>query len=430
MTLKKDSFLKYLNQGFHDMCFISAKEIHNTFTDEGMLIFFLLVPLLYPVLYCWFYTEQVVHDVPMAVVDNSQSHLSRELIRNLDATEDINIKTLCQSLSQGRELIGQQEVKGILYIPQDFERKLRRHEQAHISVYMDMSVMLNYKQMFTSMATVTQAMGAKFQIARAGNFTNRDDEVTTMPLAFTSVPLFSPVMGYGDTIIPPVMMLILYQTLLLGIGLSAGTARENNRYRDLVPISKHYNGILRIVLGKASVYFTIYIAMAGFTTILIPHLFGFVQLVTFQRYITFLVPFLLASTFFGMAMSCLVRYRENVIMLVMFTSVPLLFMGNVSWPLSDMPGIWQAISAVFPSTWGLRAWERLNTMGASIDDVALEYKALWIQVFIYFLLTCMVYRFQLYMAKHRAIDQISEYQDKAREIKERKTHLATQQSEK
>ena len=63
-------------------------------------------------------------------------------------------------------------------------------------------------------------------------------------------PIFNTTGGYGNAILPGVLILILQQTLLLGIGLSAGTARENNRFQDLVPIGKHYNGIMKIVLGK------------------------------------------------------------------------------------------------------------------------------------------------------------------------------------
>lgn len=62
--------------------------------------------------------------------------------------------------------------------------------------------------------------------------------------------MFNTTGGYGNAILPAVLMLILHQTLLLGVGMAAGTARENNRYEDLVPISRHYNGILRIVLGN------------------------------------------------------------------------------------------------------------------------------------------------------------------------------------
>ena len=73
-------------------------------------------------------------------------------------------------------------------------------------------------------------------------------------------------------------MLIIQQTLLLGIGLSAGTARETNRFRDLVPLSRHYHGTLRIVLGKSLTYFMIYVIMSVYMLCLVPKMFSLVQI--------------------------------------------------------------------------------------------------------------------------------------------------------
>lgn len=215
-------------------------------TDEGMLIFCILVPLGYPLLYSWIYNNETVRDVPVAVVDMSHTAASREFIRDVDGSADTKVAYFCQSLQEARKLTGRQQVKGVVFIPADFDTKLQRGEQTTVSVYCDMSLMLTYKAIYQTTQAVASDISANIQIARAGNMTNRDDVVTASPIDIESVPIFNTTGGYGNAILPGVLVLILQQTLLLGIGLSAGTARENNRYRDLVPISKHYNGIFRI----------------------------------------------------------------------------------------------------------------------------------------------------------------------------------------
>ena len=72
------------------MCYIWAKEMRSTITDEGVLIFFILVPLAYPLLYSWIYNNEVVREVPVAIVDQSHSHTSRSFIRAFDASPDAN----------------------------------------------------------------------------------------------------------------------------------------------------------------------------------------------------------------------------------------------------------------------------------------------------------------------------------------------------
>lgn len=423
--MQKDSLLYQIKEGFTDTCYIWAKEMRSTVTDEGVLIFCILVPLLYPLLYSWIYNNEVVREVPVAVVDLSHSNASREFIRSFDASPDTRVAYYCNSLAEARDLTGKQQVRGTLYFPADFNLRLYRGEQAHVSVYADMSLMLTYKAIFQTVQAVSARMSTPIQISQARGFTHRDDEVNAQPLDFEELPIFNTTGGYGNAILPGVLMLILQQTLLLGIGLAAGTARENNRYQDLVPISKHYNGIFRIVLGKSMCYFMLYAVMGTYLALVVPRLFGFISLVTAQTLLGLLLPYILASIFFGMMLSCLVRYRENVMLLVVFTSVPFLFMTGLSWPQSNIPGFWQGIACLVPSTFGVRGFLRISSMGASLSDIRLEYQALWLQVFVYFLLTCAVYRYQIIRTRRRAYEHMQLLKEKAMEAKRRKMGQAT-----
>ena len=387
--------LQRINEGLHDMCHIWAEEMKNVVRDEGVLIFFVLVPLLYPILYSWIYNNEVVREVPVAVVDNSQSNMSRMFIREFDAAPDTRVAYHCNSLEEAKELVGRQAVHGVIYFPQDFQTNINRMEQSHVGVYCDMSLMLTYKAIFQTASSVTANINSKIQTSLSGNTTGREDEITVKPLDFDEIPMFNITGGYGNFILPGVLMLIIQQTLLLGIGLSAGTAREKNKYKELIPVSRHYNGIFRIVLGKSMCYFMIYSVIAAYITLVIPRMFGFISLVHASDLAVFMLPYLLSCIFFGMMLSCLVRYRENVILLVVFSSVLLLFLSGMSWPSSNIPGTWKAVSWLFPSTFGIQGFVSMNTAGARLGDISIPYICLWIQTVIFFIMTCAVYRFQI-----------------------------------
>lgn len=165
------------------MCYIWKTEMRNVFRDEGVLIFCILVPLGYPLLYSWIYNNEVVREVDTAIVDLSHSHTSREFIREYDATPDAKATYYCNSLDEAKQLVQKQAVHGILYIPSDFDTRLNRGEQAHVSVYTDMSLMLTYKAIYQSALAVASHINSGIQITQAGGFTDRDDEITTEPLA-------------------------------------------------------------------------------------------------------------------------------------------------------------------------------------------------------------------------------------------------------
>ena len=343
------------------MCYIWWMEMKNVVKDEGVLIFFLLTPLVYPLVYSWIYCNEVVREVPVAIVDKSHTGLSREFIHRFDASPQVRAAYYCNNLQEARQLVGRQVVRGVVHIPSDFDLKVNRGEQTHVSVYCDMSLLLTYKAIYQSAVLVSLEMNKEIQRPRA--------------------------------------------MVLLGIGLSAGTARERNRHRDLIPVSRHYNGIFRIVIGKSMCYFMIYAVMSTYMTLCVPRFFGFTQMVHLADLFGLLLPYLLACIFFGMMLSCLVRYRENVMLLVVFTSVPMLFVTGISWPLSNIPGYLQGISWLVPSTFGIRGFLTLNSMGGHLNDIRPEYQALWIQALVYFLVACLVYRYQIIQARKHLLQE-------------------------
>ena len=165
--------------------------------------------------------------------------------------------------------------------------------------------------------------------------------------------------------------------------------------------------MFRIVAGKALAYFMIYAVLSAYLVLIVPWMFGFTAIGDWQPLLAVMVPYLLACIFFGMVVSCLVRYRENVMLLVVFISVPLLFMSGVSWPQSNIPGLWQGVSWLFPSTFGIRAYVRVNEMGSTLGEVLPEYQTLWLQTLVYFILACLVYRYQIHLTRQDVRDRLA-----------------------
>ena len=410
--MSENTFFNKIKQGINDLFYIWLQEFRNTFRDQGVLIFFIVVPLAYPLLYGFIYTGEVVREVPAVVVDMSRSSLSREYIRKIDATADIQIVAYCTDMEEAKEMLKEREAYGIIYIPAEFSKDIARGIQTHVNIYCDMSGLLYYKSMLLANTAVSLDMNRDIKIARAGNTTDRQDEITGYPIEYEDIALYNPTNGFAAFLIPAVLILMLQQTLLLGIGLSAGTARENNRFKDLVPINRHYNGTLRIVFGKGLCYYMIYSVISVYVLCIVPHIFKLNQIGMPRDLILFLLPYLASCIFFAMTVSIFIRNRETCMLIFVFTSVPLLFISGISWPGAAIPKFWEWISYLFPSTFGINGFVRINNMGATLSEISFEYKALWLQTGFYFLTTCLVYRWQVIRSRKHAIDRYNELKRK------------------
>lgn len=406
--MKDYTFKEKVKEGILDMLYIWKKELRAVFRDQGVLIFFILVPLAYPLVYAFIYTNEVVRDVPAVVVDDSRTSLSREYLRKVDATPDVKVVAYCSDMEEAKLMLKEREAYGIIYIPAGFSSDIARGKQTQVSLYCDMSGLLYYKSILLANTAVSLDMNKEIKIAVAGNTTNREDEVTAYPIEYEDVAMFNPANGFAAFLIPAVLILIIQQTLLLGIGLSAGTAREKNKFKDLVPINRHYHGTLRIVLGKGLCYFMIYAVVSVYILCVVPHLFKLNQIGLPEDLILFILPYLISCIFFAMTASIFIRNRETCMLIFVFTSVPLLFISGISWPGAAIPPFWEYFSYVFPSTFGINGFVRINNMGATLNEVSFEYKMLWVQAGIYFITTCLVYRRQILMSRKHIVERHKE----------------------
>lgn len=370
---------------------ICLTELQHIMRDQGVVLFVFFVPLLYPLLYAFIYTNETVRDVPVAVVDLEGSPMSRQFTRMLDATPEVKLVASCLSVAEAEALNKKGEVYAFVVIPEDFEQNLARGNQAIIGVYADMAGMLYYKSALLAATNVSLEMNKQIKVERLySGATERQEEIATQPIGYEYVQLYNPQGGFASFLMPAVMMLILQQTLMLGLGMIGGGNRERNGGNPVPPNTRNVTA-LEIVTGKTAVFFIIYMVMALYMFTVVTDLFGLPSLGHVSTFMSFMAPYILACCFMGITFSSFVYRREDCILLFVFMSIPLLFLSGISWPGAAIPPFWKWVSYLFPSTFAVNGYVRINSMGASLNQVAPEFYALWIQAALYFLTAMLFY---------------------------------------
>ena len=379
---------KFFRRLFH----IFFDEFRQICHDEGILIFTVLLPLGYPLLYALIYSTEVQRELPVCVVDDSKTSRSREFICRVNATPEVLVARHAVNMDEARELMRRREVYAIVRIPDTFDDDLWQGRQTVVGIYSDLTSMLFYKVVYLGVVNVAQDMNRHIKVyEKQGPSTPREEQVAAKPIDFEHVMLYNPQGGFAAFLIPGVLMLIIQQALVLSISMSTGRYRE--RFGDhFIPRHDDYRHAFTIVLGRGLPYILIFLVMACYMNVCVTRIFTLPALTHFGTFLHFIIPYVMASTFLGFALSRVVRHREDCILIYVFMSVPLLFLSGVSWPSASIPWYWKFVGMFAPSTHGINAYVRISGMGACVDDIHAESLALWILAGAYFLWACYLYR--------------------------------------
>lgn len=404
--MKREHRLRYIiSHGFWDVFYIWKEELKQVFRDSGVMIFFFLVPLAYPVIYAFIYNNEVAREAKMIIVDQSDTYLSREFIRRVNATADVQVVGVVGDMEEGKRIMDEKKAYGLLLFPSEFSKDLHAGRQTTVSLYSDMSALLFYKAFLLTAMEVSLDLGKEWTARNNPASTEQLQQITVNPVPYESVTMFNTSNGFSSFLVPAILILVIQQTLILGIGMLGGTAREKNRFKSLVPLNSHYKGTLRIVFGKSLTYIVLYGVVCLWVLVIVPRLFSLPQIGHPWTILLFILPYLFACIFLSLTFSGFMVSRESPMLVFVFTSVILLFISGVSWPKEAIPGFWKAIGYLFPSTPGIQGFIRINTTGATLNDVAHEYRTLWIQTGVYFITACTIYRYQIIRSRNLILKQ-------------------------
>ena len=374
--------------------FIIQREFRTISTSYAVLLVLIGGIFVYGLLYNYMYAPNIVTNVPVAVVDNSHSALSRDFIRWLDATPQVEVYTQSIDYPEAKKAMKSGKVQGILYLPHDLENRVFRGDEAVFSLYATTDAFLYFEALQKASSGVMLAINDKYRTDGAVFLPPQGllAVAISKPINVEGTALYNYTEGYGSYLIPAVMMIIIFQTLLMVIGMVTGEEYMSGGIKAYAPFGNSYGTASRIVLGKTFVYCGMYTVFAFFLLGLLPYFFSIPNIGNGFYIVLLMIPYLLATSFLGLAASRYFTDSEAPLLMIAFFSVGLIFLSGVSYPLELMPWYWRVVHYILPATPGTLAFVKLNSMGASMEDIRPEYITLWIQTIVYFFLSIWVYK--------------------------------------
>jgi ABC-2 type transport system permease protein len=330
--------------------------------DQEVLKLLTVASVFYSLFYPTPYLRQVLRDVPVVVVDHDHTPMSRKFARWLDASEGVAVSGRSAELEPAQAAVRAGTLGGVVLIPEDFERHILRREPATVTAYVDGSYLLVRSTVAGSVNAVAASLGA--------GITNRPP-----PVSLASWPLFNPLGGYATFLVPAVFILVLQQTLLIGMG-TLRVAQRHSPAADSGPVWATLGGIAMVLL-------VLYLLQAAFMFLVAFRLYGLPLKADLATAAVFLIPFITANVLLGLTIGELFQRPESATVALALTAVPALFLSGISFPMENQAAWVRAIALAFPTTFGIRGFVQIGEMGATLGEAWRSWGALWLQTLIY-----------------------------------------------
>ena len=173
--------------------------------------------------------------------------------------------------------------------------------------------------------------------------------------------------------------------MFYGSATLAGTVREEGR--SFASLTQNLSGIGmgRVSLGRGAAYFLIFMLLGLYGAVLVPRWFQLPMHASGLDILALLAFFVTDIVFFSFTFSALIDRRETVLVMLLFVTPIAVFLTGFTWPQANFPAVWKALSYVFPSSFGCRAYMVLSQTG-NLSSIAPELRAMTLQIMVYFAL--------------------------------------------
>jgi ABC-2 type transport system permease protein len=347
---------------------------------RGAFMLLVMGPLVYGIYYPQPYLNQIVRKIPIAVVDNDLSELSRSIVQTLDASGAVSVVVQAETLAEARKVLDRGEAFAVVGIPPDTERDVLKGNTAHIPIYADATYLFIFRSMANGIAVAINTLSSELAAggARTDGSLVKAALASTSPAEILLQPIFNPVGGYASYIVPAAFVLILQQMLLIGASMLT-----------VMALPQPAAGAFATVLGRGIAHLTIYLPALALYFIVLPRVYGFSTLGHPLQLFALASLFTLATSFMAQAAGAWFKHPETPTLIFLGTSIPQLFLTGFSWPREAIPRPVQVAGYIFPSDFAIDGMVRIDQLGATLWEVVRDWRGLWALAIIYFVLAVM-----------------------------------------
>ena len=347
-----------------------------------------LAPLVIILLFSSMFYQGKPEHLPIAVVDQDQSELSRQIKKYLTYQSTLHIELVTQNLSDAEQKLNQNKIWGYVVIPAGAEQRLVHAEDAQIGIFFNQSY-FSVGNSISSAMFVSSLEGIQDYMRQ--HYLVRHIPELELPTATVKIsPLYNPDLNYEFYLEPYMIPAILHLLLCCCVAFSVGQELKFKTTATWVMGEAAWRALITKNL--------IYVFIFSFWTWV--WMFWLIEVrgwfVVGQLWVIIFAQFLLycAYAFISSAMVLATQNLSKTFGLIAVYGGSSLSFAGVTLPLNNAPLFTQIWANIIPYTPYAKLQTQQWVVGSPLSTSLLPFFILILYVVLYFILA-------LFLLKHR-----------------------------
>ncbi|MFD2914549.1 ABC transporter permease [Psychroserpens luteus] len=324
------------------------KEAELVQNDHSVLLALLVAPLLYFLLMGSTYINKDEEQVSVGIVDLDQTKSSKAFLNKVNATQKIAITKTYTNFLEAKCGLNEFEIQGIINIPNGFEKKLKKNESSPIGLILINTKFLSSNDInkAVNLVAIDYALEARQKFFESKGINPSFAKQKANPITAQVNAVYNPTNNYGNFLLPALLILILHQTLLIGLSESVSSDRKNGLMT--IGFEESKNNVINYIFGKTGFYLILYTAYMLLTYFVVFPFFDLPIKGSIFSLIIVSILFLFTTLLYGWFVTSFFKSQVRAMEVMAFTSYPIFLITGITWSVSEMPLFLQFISNLIP----------------------------------------------------------------------------------
>jgi ABC-2 type transport system permease protein len=345
---------------------IIAREIKNIFSNRLNMAIMLVFPIAYFLLLGGIYSAGYLEKMPVAVIDNDNTKISRNIIRFFNASPDMQVRYRISNVEELKNLfILQKAVLGV-YIPRGTQKNIKRQKPQNITVFVNASnyITASITDIDANTIISTLSGGIKYKTLMKKGFSVKQAQDLLIPVKNDSSKLFNPALNYSIFLTPGIWMAFMQQLLLLFGMFTISAEFDLKTVPKMLETSKSLFGA---IAGKLAAYMLFAALLFAILYFIVFPVFSVHVEGAFSAVFVLSAAFAFASISLGMVLSAVLKTRANALKGCLVITAPAFLLSGYTWPLDQIPAFLRALVQAIPLTTFLDGFRKIYIQAQGLD---------------------------------------------------------------